>query len=613
MGATANLTEDEEGALSQRIEEITGQQKKPKPLFHNIGRSVTGKKWLDNASDKDAIRMFSQQTGQDEIFSRLLVARGVNPSDSELVLSPTLRNAMPDPSSLQDMDVAAKLVWDHLQKDEKIGLLADYDSDGATSAAQLQFWLEKAGQDSTPIYIPHRLRDGYGPSVEGFDKLKAQGAKLVITLDCGAAAHEAIEHAKNIGLSVIVIDHHLMVENPPPSDALVNPRRADDHSGLDYLAATGVTFMFLAALSREGRARNLFGKEGKKEPDLLSLLDLVAIGTVADVVPLRGLNRAFVRQGLRQMDRQLRPGLAALARKGSRQAPFSAQDIGFMFGPRLNAAGRLAEGSFALDLLQAQNEQDACLCAARLDELNHARKEIEKQISDQAAHQLAAHPDQKILVAAGQNWHPGVVGVVAGRLAEKFARPVIIIGFDQDGIGRGSGRSIPGADLGSAVALAKAAGLLLSGGGHPMACGLKIRQAMLKPFAAFINESLTMGEKLPQLELTIDGSLSIEAITRDFVDQLEALGPYGEGWPSPQFVLQDVTPIKTQPVGDNHLRVILQQNAASGRAIAFRCADTPLGAALASATPLHLAVRLRANDWKNRRDVDIEIIDAAFA
>ncbi len=582
------------------------------PLL-GVSKSVAGQAWQFRCKDEEAVNALVQQGGLDELTARMLAGRGVKPGDAEAFLSPTLRGFMPDPSSLQDMDKAVSLILQAVAQRKSITIFADYDVDGGTSAAQLIRW-GRAFDREFGLYVPDRVKEGYGPSGAAFRTLKSSGADLVITVDCGAAAHEALIEASDIDLDVIVIDHHLMNGDHPPCAALVNPNRPDDTSGLGHLAAAGVTFMLLAGLNRE--ARRLGMGDG---PNLLDLLGLTALGTVCDVVPLSGINRAFVAQGLKVLSKNNIVGLAALADVASAAPPFTAYHAGFVLGPRINAGGRIGHADMGAALLSTENSQTAYAHAAELDRVNKDRKLIQDEMLNEALN-LASKDDNSngVLVVSMSGWHPGVIGVVAGRLKDRYNRPAIVIGVDEAGIGKGSGRSMKGVHLGDAIVAAKDAGLLSSGGGHAMAGGLTIEAKNIEAFKVFLNAQLETGIKQARrdLSLKIDSFLAPSGANEALIDRLEQIGPFGAGNPQPLFVFPDLRISYAERVRGGHVRCAFEDSSGSRiSGICFRADESGLDEILLSPSSprVHVAGRVKRDSWKGRTRIDVNVVDLALA
>lgn len=586
--------------------------------FLGVSQSLSGRVWRQRPAEAAVIRAHMQGLGLEEPLARALASRGVRPEQGADFLTPTLRALFPDPSSFMDMDAAAAALLDALQKGAAVHVFADYDVDGAASAALLVRWFRAMGAE-LPIYVPDRLTEGYGPSAKAFDSLKAAGADLVVTVDCGAAANEALAHAAAIGLNVVVIDHHLMRSEPPKALAVVNPNRPGCASGQGNLAAAGVVFVLLAALNREARRRNLFAT--RPEPDIRQWLDLAALGAICDVTALTGFNRALTGLGLKVMSDWKNPGLRALlAAAGAEEGPAKSNHAGFILGPRINAGGRIGRSDLGARLLSTDDPAEARALAAELDALNLSRREVERAVTEAAVRRVeatGAHADDSaVVMVAGEDWHPGVVGIVAGRLRERWRKPVIVIGLDPvTGLGKGSGRSQPGMNLGRAVQAAWEAGILLAGGGHAMAAGLTMEGARLAELTRFLNERLA-GERVEDVAmdaLEIDALIDPGAADRALFESFERLAPFGPANPEPVFALNGVQAREPVQMNGGHIRCRLTgPDGASVRAVAWRCADLPTGRALLSGQGgLNVAGRLKADDWNGRRGVQFEIEDVA--
>ena len=584
--------------------------------FLGVARSLTGRAWAARPASPDIVRRHQHALGLSEPLARALASRGVGPDEGEVFLNPTLRALFPDPSSFRDMDKAAEILVDALVRDRSVVIFADYDVDGAASAAQIVRWMRAMGREA-PVYIPDRVTEGYGPSPTVFRALKDKGADLVVTLDCGAAAVDALETARDIGLDVVVIDHHLMRPGEmPPAAALVNPNRPDDNSGQGVLAAAGVAFVLLAALNREARRRGLFAD--RPEPDLRQWLDLAALGAVCDVTSLTGFNRAIAAQGLKVMSRWANPGLRALAGIGKVSGAATTFHAGFILGPRINAGGRIGRSDLGARLLSTDDPVEAEALAAQLDELNGQRKAVEQAVIDEAVAMVEADrslADAPVLVVAAPGWAPGVIGIVAGRLRERYRRPAVVIGIDlAAGVGKGSGRSQPGVNLGAAVQAAFDAGLLLSGGGHAMAAGLSIRPDRIGELTDFL--AARLGEDQARAAeadaLDIDALITPRGADRTLLDAFSRLAPFGPGNPEPMFAAAAVRVERPMVMRGGHVRATLTDSAGGRlKAVAWRAEETPLGQALQAGGVLHLAGRLRADDWQGRASVELEIEDAA--
>ncbi len=585
----------------------------PRPVF-GISHSLTGQRWAwrGGLAPGDGL----DGRGDDELLHHLFRTRGADPADFARLKSPTLRDWLPDPSIFVDMDRAAERLADALAKDELIVVYGDYDVDGATSAAVLIRYLRSVG-GKVGHYIPDRLLEGYGPSADALVALRQAGADLVVTVDCGTQGFAALEAAKDAGLDVIVVDHHKASTALPPAIALVNPNRLDeaaDAAQFGHLAAVGMAFLLAVALNRLLRTRGWFA--AREEPNLLRLIDLVALGTVADVAALRGLNRAFVTQGLKVMARRENIGMAALADAARLSRAPVARDLGFALGPRVNAGGRVGQADLGVKLLTTHDAGEAAAIAAQLDGLNQERRAIEQAVTEAAL--AGAVTADGCVVVAGEGWHPGVIGIVASRLKERMNRPAIVIAIQDDGTAKGSGRSITGVDLGAAVLAAADHGLLIAGGGHAMAAGLTVAAARIGELAAFLDARLAAAVAAATADraLSIDAAVAPRGLNAGLVDVLETAGPYGQGWPAPRVAAGPFTIADARIVGENHLR--LQLAGADGgriKAMAWRQGDSDMGAALQGAgrRPIHVAGRVKRDDWAGGNAVELELDDAAFA
>lgn len=584
-----------------------------------VERSLRGRGWVLKTADDAVAREIARRHGVSDALARLLAARGLTGQTAGGFLTPRLRDHFPDPSSFTGMDDAARLIWDTVERGAKIALFADYDVDGATSAAQLHAWLSAVGE-APLIYVPDRIEEGYGPNAPALAQLKAQGAELVVTLDCGAASVAPLEAARDMDLTVAVVDHHLMEGEAPPAKVLVNPNQPGDASGCGHMAAAGVTFVLLAALNREGRKRGAFND--KPEPDLLALADLAALGTICDVVPLTGVNRAITAQGLKVMSHWSRPGLKALADVAGVAGEASPYHAGFLIGPRINAGGRIGKSNLGARLLTTSDPDEARRIAEELDALNAERREVEAAVLDAAVLQIEADgvaEDAPILIASGDHWHPGVIGIAAGRIKERFNRPAIVIGIDpQTGLAKGSGRSVTGVDLGSAVAAAREAGLLMAGGGHAMACGLTAEAGKIEALRDYLTEALSKSWRAADAarEYAVDAVVHPAAVDFDFANQLAAAAPFGQGNPEPRFAFSDLRRTFAQRVGSDHVRFTFEARSGDRLSgIAFRCADEPMGQALLASgeAVFHAAGKLKADDGRYGKKADFHLEDLAEA
>src|SRR5215472_387439 len=585
--------------------------------FLAVERSVCGRRWRLGGGDASEGQAIAERLALPEIVGRLLAQRGIGHDHAPSFLAPRLRDQLPDPSHLRDMEVAAARLVQAVREGETIAVFGDYDVDGATSAALLARFFAAVG-GRTRIYVPDRLREGYGPNTPALLRLHTEGARVVVTVDCGTNAHLPLAEAAAAGLEVIVVDHHVAEPLLPHAKAIVNPNRLDEDSPHGALAAVGVAFLLVVALNRALREAGWY--RDRAEPDLLQWLDLVALGTVCDVVPLAGINRALVSQGLRVMHRAANPGLkalAAVAAANGSNGPIDAYKLGFVLGPRVNAGGRVGEADLGARLLSTDDPALAAELAQRLEGYNRERREIEAQTLKAAIAQVETVPQSPSLVfAAAEGWHPGVIGIVAARLKERYERPACVVALE-GGFGRGSGRSVPGLALGPAVIAARQAGLLVSGGGHAMAAGFTVAEEKLDVLRAFLSERLGDGAAQERLvpELVIDAALSAAGATGGVIDRIAALAPFGAANPEPRFVLPNVQLAFVEPVGSNHLRCTLADpiGTAKLRAIAFRATETPLGEFLVSSRgrAAHIAGQLRRDDYRGGDAVQLVIDDAA--
>ncbi len=580
--------------------------------------SFAGRRWRLRSADPRLAALLAQRHGLDETVATFLAGRGVGVDDAPRFLAPKLQHWLPDPFVLADMETAVDRLARAVENGETIAIFGDYDVDGTCSAALLVDFLRAVGA-SVVTYVPNRMTEGYGPNERALDRLAEQGVRLVVTVDCGTTAHAPLAHARDRGIDVIVLDHHKVENALPPAVAVVNPNRPDDRSGLGHLCAAGVAFATLVALRRRLRESRAAASSA---PDLMAGLDLVALATVCDMAPLVGLNRAFVAQGLKVLARRTRPGLAALADVAGLKTAPEAWHLGFLLGPRINAAGRVADAEIGLRLLTTRDETRARSLAARLDALNRERQALEQAVTEAAAAAIArriARGEQPAAwVVGGRDWHPGVVGIAAQRLVQRFARPVVVLSLDADGQASGSARSIAGVDIGQAVIAAHAEGLIEKGGGHPMAAGMTLKADRLPALEAFLDARLAadLARATARQELAVDGCLALAGVRVELADALARAGPYGIGHPAPRFLLPAVRVVKAEAVGNGHVRlVVTDEGGGRGLAIAFRAAGDPLGAALLSAhgDRIHLVGQIKRNEWQGRVRVDIVIEDAAPA
>ncbi|MDI7774476.1 single-stranded-DNA-specific exonuclease RecJ [Asticcacaulis sp. EMRT-3] len=606
------------------------------PSYLGVGRSLTGRAWRERIATlgvtPEALREITHRLGLMNVadsdfvgpLARFVAGRGITADTLEAFIFPTLKALFPDPSCFMDMDKAVAAMLNAYERKAKICIFADYDVDGATSAAQLVRWFRHMGHELS-VYVPDRMTEGYGPSNAAFDSLKRQGADLVITVDCGAMAHKPLDHAADIGLDVVVIDHHLMREEPPHALAVVNPNRPGCTSKQGNLAAAGVVFVVMAALNREAEKRGLFAERSK--PDLVQWLDLSALGAICDVTALTGFNRALAAQGLKVMSQRRNAGIRALMEvagdgAGGAVSLMGTFHSGFVIGPRINAGGRVGRSDLGVRLLSTDDPDEAASLAQELDELNRLRREVEAGVLEEAVQTAEAQglwpSDDPVIVVAKEGWHPGVIGIVAGRLRERWRKPVVVIGIDPvSGMGKGSGRSQAGVNLGEAVGAAFEAGILLSGGGHAMAAGLSVEAEALGELRRFLNDyvraHVAEADRVEAVE--VDALISVRAASRDFFDRLDLLAPYGQGNPEPLLAFADVRVAYAAVMKGGHVRFELNDDSgAKLKGIMWRAEGTPIGdALLRPAGKVHVLGRLKADDYMGRCGVQLEIEDMALA
>ncbi|MCW9045060.1 MAG: single-stranded-DNA-specific exonuclease RecJ [Alphaproteobacteria bacterium] len=585
--------------------------------FLGVESSLSGKRWtLRDGDDRTALAL-SQRLSLPEIVGRILASRDVTLEDAENFLEPTLRDLLPDPSHLLDMDVAVERIVDAVITGEKIAIFGDYDVDGATSSALLRKLLTAIGVEVI-AYIPDRMKEGYGPNGDALRNLKIQGASLVVTVDCGTSSHDAFEVAAEINLDVIVVDHHVAEPALPKALAIINPNRLDETSPHGKLAAVGVAFLLAVAINRALRARGWFN-QSRKEPDLRRWLDIVALGTVCDVVPLVGVNRALVVQGLKVMAHRENPGLAALAEVSGVTDKPTAYHLGYVMGPRVNAGGRVGESALGSLLLSTDSYEEAYVAAEKLNGYNLERREIEVRVQEEAVQQVEADggKTESLIFVVGEGWHPGVVGIVASRLKDRYGVPACVLALS-DGMATGSGRSIKGIDLGTAVLAANQAGILKKGGGHAMAAGFSLEKGQLETFKAFLSERFTKQIKADNIvpTLSFDGAVSTKGATVDLINQIDQVGPFGAGNPEPRFAISNAEVVYAKAVGkdQNHLSCTLS-SPEGGRlkAIAFGGVDTAYGLEMLNnrEARFHVSGKLRTNEWQGTTSAQLSIDDAA--
>lgn len=581
-----------------------------------VPRSILDQTWQWRGSRADA---GDPDFTPDDLVTQLLLARGVARDDLERHRTPTLRGFMPDPSIFRDMDAAAQRLADAVLRGETLTVYGDYDVDGATSAALLIRLFRDLGLEAG-YYIPDRLLEGYGPSGAALVRLGEAGSRLVVTVDCGAMAFDALAQAKAAGMEVIVVDHHKCAAQLPAAFALVNPNRldeADDAAAHGHLAAVGVAFLLAAAIVRVLRGNGYFAD--RPEPRLIDLLDIVALGTVADVAQLRGLNRAFVAQGLKIMAARRNIGLNALAAAARLNRAPTCSDLGFALGPRINAGGRVGKSDLGVRLLTTTDPEEARLIAQELDLLNEERRAIEAQVQEAAEAAMATQHNRAVALVSGEGWHPGVIGIVAGRIKEKFGKPTIVVAIDADGTGKGSGRSIGGVDLGAAIISAREAGLLVAGGGHAMAAGLTVEAAKIDALSEWLDARLAddVARASTKKILPVDAMVNPRGLNPALVEALEAAGPYGTGWPGPRIVIGPVRVVKCDIVGKDHVRAIVSgDDGGAFKAMAFRQGESAMGQQLlhgARGQKYWLAGRARLDDWGSTPKAELHIDDLALA
>jgi single-stranded-DNA-specific exonuclease len=584
----------------------------------DVAHSFSGRRWRFRERDETAAREFSRQTGVSSTLANLLMARSILAADVADYLNPTLRRLLPEPFLLKDMERAVVRVLRAVVEGETIAVFGDYDVDGSCSAALLHNFFSELGRPPL-LYIPDRLREGYGPNAAALLALRNAGASLVITVDCGATAEAALSVARNAGLDTVVLDHHAVEGSddgsPASAQIQVNPNRPEDNSGLGYLCAAGVTFLFAVALSRELRQAGWFAANGVAEPDLRESLDLVGLATICDVVPLVGINRAFVRAAETRLSMLERPGIRALATVARTEPPFSLYHCGFVFGPRINAGGRVGRCSLGAELLITRRDADAVPLAELLELHNRERQAIEAVIIREAIDLATQQVDSPFFFVGGEDWHPGVVGVVAGRLKDRFRKPVFAIGTNKE-ICRGSARSVPGIDVGALVRAARDHDVIAAGGGHAMAAGFSLSTRKIGAFRSWLESRFaSSGANLESTnELWLDSLVCTTGATPELVEEIGRAGPFGAGNAEPVFAAADVRLAYADIVGQGHVRLRLQGgDGTTLSAIAFRAADTSLGQALlrARGERIHAAGALRRSSWNGRTEAQLHLEDAA--
>ncbi len=602
--------------MTKRNHGMSGGAVRDQACFLGVERSLRGKRWLSKACDDRAALALAQRLGVPEIVGRVLAARDVDLDAAGDFLNPTLKRLLPDPSGFKDMDAACERLASAVMQGESIAVYGDYDVDGATSSALLARYLKALGA-APRIYIPDRLSEGYGPNREALLGLAKDKISLVVMVDCGTCAHGPLKAAAEVGLDVIVVDHHKAEPQLPPAVAVVNPNRMDEDNAHGHMAAVGLAFLLVVGVNRALDGAGWF--DSRPKPNPMDWLDLVALGTVCDVVPLTGVNRALVTQGLKVIALRANTGLRALADVSGVSEPPGTYHAGFILGPRINAAGRIGDSSLGARLLSSDDAHEAEDLAQTLDDLNRMRRDIEAAVAVQAAEQAEAQAkdDPPLILVAGRDWHPGVIGIIAGRLVERFNRPALAVSLEGD-VGHGSGRSVKGVDLGAAIISARQAGLLEKGGGHAMAAGFTVSAGRLEDFREFMNTRIAadVAEAGIVPSLNLDAAITVKGANMELAKALEQVGPFGAGNPEPKFAIARARLIRADVVGQDHLRCILAgEDGGRLSAMAFRCNDSEMGAALRrhDGAPFHFAGRLKVNTWKGVSKAQFLIDDAAPA
>ena len=574
--------------------------------------SVTGKNWILKKFDQEKIIYLKDNFSLDEITAKLLVLRNIKKEDINSFLNPSIKNFLPNPNTLLDMEKSSLRTLKAISNKEKIGVFGDYDVDGATSTALLGRYFDEL-KLNYEIYIPDRKTEGYGPSIKAFKQLIENNVKIIFTVDCGTLSFEAIDYAKKMNIDVIVLDHHQSEINLPNAYSVINPNRIDDKSNLQYLCAAGVAFMFLVSINKHLRLNDWFNRNLIEEPNLINYLDLVSLGTVCDVVPLIGLNRAIVKQGLKILKAKKNLGLKTLLDVCKIEVNPSIYHLGYILGPRINAGGRVGKCSHGANLLLNSDPKEVYRLATELNQYNNERKMLEKDLVEKILVKSQVNLKDPVLILEGKNWHEGIIGIVAARLKDKFNKPTIIISINGN-VGKASARSIIGFDIGSAIIAATQEKILLKGGGHKMAGGFSINISNIEKFKQFIfrkfkkiNESLS--EKKP---LFLDSKIAPSAINLEFYDKVNVLSPFGSGNPEPKFIVEDLKPMNSKIVGDKHIKsVLIGPEGTSLKTIAFNATDSELGAYLLKKNnkTFNIAGKLSLNEWKGQKNVEFIIDD----
>ena len=578
-------------------------------------RSYTNKKWQLKEFDERITELIVQKYNLDYLLAKLFSIRNIDVDEIHEYINPSLKDHMPDPSILEDMNIAIERVVDGIKKNEKIAVFGDYDVDGSTSCSILVNYFKKINIDIL-FHIPNRFTEGYGPNIESFKNFKSKDVSIIFTVDCGTMSHEEIEFANQNKLDIVVLDHHQPEINLPKAFALINPNRLDDTSGLNYLAAVGVTYMFIIGINRKLRKEGWFKKNDIEEPNLISFLDVAALGTVCDAVPLKGLNRILVNKGLEVMQKLNNPGLRALAEKSNIKQKVSVYDLGFKLGPRINAAGRLGRSSFGTDLLTANQKLTADQISEELNKFNSERRTIESYVLDQAIEQVTEDKlKNKVLIVYGEGWHEGVIGIIASRLKDKFNKPTVVFAINDD-VAKGSGRSLKGIDLGSLVVAAQQSQIILKGGGHAMAAGLTMEKNKIDELSQFFEKKLNKVDAIETNFTTMlaDDKLSISAVNLEVHDEIEKVGPFGSENPEPNFIFENIKLASVDQIGEDHLKCLIKSNESSFiEAIAFRSLNTKLGDELKKNKGGNISIfgKIKINEWNGRKTPQLHIIDIA--
>ena len=575
--------------------------------------SLTNKRWKLKNFDERETENISQNFGFSYLLAKLFNIRKINISDIDQYINPSLKDHMPDPYNLVDMEKACSRIYDSISNDEKIAIFGDYDVDGSTSTSIIINYFRSLGIE-VEYHIPNRFTEGYGPNKDIFSKFKKNRVKVIITVDCGTMSYDEMEFAKNEGLDVIVLDHHQPEITLPEAYAIVNPNRLDDNSNLNYLAAVGVTYLFLIAVNRKLRSMKWFENNNLTEPNLISFLDIIALGTVCDAVPLKGINRLLVIKGIEVMTKQLNVGLKSLIDKSAIKGRISTYDLGFKLGPRINAAGRLGHSSFGTELLTATDSINADRIANELDKFNQERRTIESYVLDSAEKQVTEEKlNKKLLIVSGENWHEGVIGIIASRLKDKYHKPCVVITFSK-GKAKGSGRSIKGIDLGNLVIAAKQAGIIDSGGGHSMAAGLSLNENQIENLSNFFESQLSnhLFEVMDEKMIYVDSLISSSGINLEVYDEIEKLGPFGSDNVEPNFVVKNSILASVNQIGENHLKCLIKTPEGEFiEAMAFRSLSTSLGDQIQKnkGNSVSLLGKIKINEWGGRRTPQLHIED----